>query len=105
MPIDYTKARRTIARRDPVLGNLMKRHGPCGLVDSQHTDPFRALVHAIVSQQLSTKAAATIASRVDGLLGGLPTPARLAAVTDTQLRAVGLSGQKVAVDAYAVTRP
>jgi DNA-3-methyladenine glycosylase II len=95
MPIDYTKARRTIARRDPVLGDLMRRHGACGLVDSQHTDPFQALVHAIVSQQLSTKAAATIASRVDGLLGGLPTPARVAAVSDVQLRAVGLSGQKV----------
>ena len=95
MPIDYIKARRTIARRDPVLGNLMRRHGPCGLVDSQHTDPFQALVHAIVSQQLSSKAAATIASRVDGLLGGLPTPARIAVVTDAQLRAAGLSGQKV----------
>lgn len=95
MSIDYTKARRAIARRDPVLGNLMRRHGPCGLVDSQHTDPFQALVHAIVSQQLSTKAAATIASRVDGLLGGLPTPERMSAVTDAQLRAAGLSGQKV----------
>jgi len=95
MHIDYTKARRTISRRDPVLGNLMRRHGRCGLIDSQHTDPFQALVHAIVSQQLSTKAAATIAARVDGLLDGLPTPARVGAVSDVQLRAAGLSGQKV----------
>jgi len=95
MHIDYTKARRTIARRDPVLGNLMRRHGRCGLIDSQHTDPFQALVHAIVSQQLSTKAAATIAARVDRLLDGLPTPARVGAVSDVQLRAAGLSGQKV----------
>jgi DNA-3-methyladenine glycosylase II len=94
MPIDYTRARRTIARRDPVLGDLMRRHGRCGLDDSQHTDPFQALVHAIVSQQLSTKAAATIASRLDELLGS-PAPARVAAVSDVQLRAVGLSGQKV----------
>ena len=95
MSIDYAVARRTIARRDPVLGDLMRRHGRCGLMDSQHTDPFQALVHAIVSQQLSTKAAATIAARVDGLLGGLPTPARVGAVSDVQLRAAGLSGQKV----------
>jgi DNA-3-methyladenine glycosylase II len=95
MSIDYTRARRTIARRDPVLGDLMRRHGRCGLIDSQHTDPFQALVHAIVSQQLSTKAAATIAARVDALLGGLPTPAGAAAVSDLQLRAAGLSGQKV----------
>jgi len=95
MSIDYAKARRTIARRDPVLGDLMRRHGRCGLMDSQHADPFQALVHAIVSQQLSTKAAATIAARVDGLLGGFPTPARVGAVSDVQLRAAGLSGQKV----------
>jgi len=95
MSIDYTKARRTIARRDPVLRDLMRRHGPCGLADSQHTDPFQALVHAIISQQLSTKAAATIAARVDGLLDGLPTPARVSVVADVQLRGAGLSGQKV----------
>src|SRR5687767_5127096 len=73
----------------------MRRHGPCGLADSQHTDPFVALVHAFISQQLSTKAAATIASRVETLLGGAPAPARVAKVTDLQLRSAGLSGQKV----------
>jgi DNA-3-methyladenine glycosylase II len=95
MPIDYAKARRTIARRDPVLRRLMQRQGRCGLGDSQHTDPFQALVHAIVSQQLSTKAAATIAARVDRLLDGLPTPVRVESASDQQLRAAGLSGQKV----------
>ena len=95
MAIDYSRARRVLARRDPILRDLMRRHGPCGLADSQHTDPFVALVHAIISQQLSTKAAATIASRVEALLGGTPAPARVAEVTDPQLRAAGLSGQKV----------
>ena len=95
MSTDYTKARRLLARRDPILRDLMRRHGPCGLADSQHTDPFQALVHAIISQQLATKAAATIAGRVDALLDGLPTPVRVAAVSDVQLRSAGLSGQKV----------
>ena len=93
---DYTRARRLLARRDPVIRDLIRKHGRCGLADAQHTDPFTALVHAIVSQQLSTRAAATIAARVDALLGGTPTPERLAAVTDLQLRAAGLSGQKIA---------
>jgi DNA-3-methyladenine glycosylase II len=93
--IDYSRARRVLARRDPILRDLMRRHGPCGLADSQHTDPFVALVHAIISQQLSTKAAATIAARVEALLGGTPAPARVATVTDLQLRGAGLSGQKV----------
>ena len=95
MSIDYAKARRILARRDPILRDLMRRHGPCGLAGSQHTDPFRALVRAIISQQLSTRAAATIAARVDAVLGGLPTPAGVAAVSDTKLRTAGLSGQKV----------
>ena len=92
---DYSKARRLLARRDPVLRDLMRQHGACGLADSQHTDPFQALVHAIVSQQLSTKAAATIAGRFDALYAGVPTPALVAATSDTTLRGVGLSGQKV----------
>ena len=95
LTVDYSRARRVLARRDPILRDLMRRHGPCGLADSQHTDPFVALLRAIISQQLSTKAAATIAGRVDALLDGTPSPAAVAAVTDLQLRRAGLSGQKV----------
>ena len=92
---DYVKARRLLARRDPVIRDLMKRHGPCGLADAQHEDAFTALTHAIISQQLSTKAAATIARRFDALFDGPPTPAAVARLTDEQLRAVGFSSQKV----------
>jgi DNA-3-methyladenine glycosylase II len=92
---DYTKARRHLARRDPVLRDLMRVHGPCGLADAQHTDPFRALVSAIISQQLSTKAAATIKARLDALAGAPLTPQRLAAAGDDALRGVGLSRQKI----------
>ena len=95
MSIDYSRARRLLARRDPVLRDLMRRHGPCGLADRQHADPFLALTHAIISQQLSTKAAATIAGRFDALFGGRPTPPQVAATSDSALRAVGLSGQKI----------
>jgi DNA-3-methyladenine glycosylase II len=93
---DYAKARRLLMRRDPVLRDLIRRHGPCGLADSQHTDPYKALVHSIMSQQLSAKAAATIAKRFDALFGGtFPTPAQVVATPDEQLRSVGLSGAKV----------
>jgi DNA-3-methyladenine glycosylase II len=94
MPVNYTKARRVLARRDPILRGLMRRHGACGLADSPHTDPFQALVRAIIGQQLSTRAAATIGARVNALLDGVPTPASVAAVSDAQLRRAGLSGQK-----------
>jgi DNA-3-methyladenine glycosylase II len=95
MSIDYVRARRLLARRDPVLRDLMRRHGPCGLANAQHTDPFRALVHAIIAQQLSTKASATIEGRFAALFDGAPTPAAVAATPDGQLRAIGLSTQKL----------
>jgi DNA-3-methyladenine glycosylase II len=94
--IDYAKARRLLARRDPVLRDLMRRHGACGLANAQHTDPFKALVRAIISQQLSTRAAATIAARVEALFPESdPTPSRMAAIPDQRLRACGLSTQKL----------
>ena len=95
MTTDYARARRHLSRRDPVIRDLMRAHGKCGLADAQHGDPFGALMKAIVSQQLSTKAADTIFKRLIALFEGAPTPAALAALTDTQLRGVGLSGQKL----------
>jgi DNA-3-methyladenine glycosylase II len=93
---DYARARRALMRRDPVMRELMKRHGACGLAESQHTDPYKALVHAIMSQQLSTKASATIARRFNDLFGGtFPAPAQVLAMSDARLRSVGLSGMKV----------
>ena len=92
---DYTKARRLLSKRDPVIGGLIRRHGACGLADAQHEDAFTALTHSIISQQLSTKAADTIARRFNALFQGPPTPAAVALVDDGQLRAVGLSSQKI----------
>ena len=94
-PEDYARARRLLLRRDPVLAALIRKHGPCGLAAAQRTDPFSALVRAITGQQLSTKAAATIYARLVALMpGGVPTPKALSALTDEQLRAVGMSRQK-----------
>ena len=95
MPLDYSKARRLLARRDPVLRDLMRVHGPCGLAARQHTNPFKALARAIVGQQLSAKAAATIFSRFEALYEAFPTPAQVLATPDDRLRAVGLSSQKL----------
>jgi DNA-3-methyladenine glycosylase II len=92
---DYAKARRILARRDPVIRDLMRRHGECGLAKAQRSDPFRALLHAIIAQQLSTKAAATIEGRFAALFDGRPTPVAIAAMPDDRLRAVGISPQKL----------
>src|SRR5262245_3570717 len=93
--IDYIRARRLLARRDPILRELMRAHGPCGLSARPHADPFKALTRAIVGQQLSAKAAATIFSRFEALFDTFPTPAQVLAVSDDRLRGVGLSTQKL----------
>jgi len=95
LPTDYARARRVLARRDPVIRALMQRHGDCGLASAQRTDPFHALIHAIIAQQLSTKAAATIESRFSALFAGRPTPAAVAGAPDDRLRSVGISPQKL----------
>lgn len=80
---------------DPVMAALIRRAGPCRLGSSRAADPFFLLLRAIVSQQLSTKAAATIFGRLCALFpAGRPTPARLLALDDATLRGVGLSAQK-----------
>jgi DNA-3-methyladenine glycosylase II len=96
-PEGYARARRLLMRRDPVLGALIKRIGPCGMAERQRNDHLAALVGAIVSQQLSTKAAATIFGRFVALFpeGSIPGAAAIAAIDDKALRGVGLSGQKV----------
>ncbi len=97
MAIDYARAERLLARRDPVLGGIIERHGPCGLADAQREDPFRAIVEAIVWQQLSGKAAATIFDRFLALFPDhrFPTPQQVATMPDERLRGVGLSRQKI----------
>jgi DNA-3-methyladenine glycosylase II len=84
-------------RRDPVLGAAIKRIGACGMAGRQRTDHLSALAGAIVSQQLSTKAAATIFGRFLALFpeGRIPGAAAVDALDDAALRGVGLSGQKV----------
>ena len=96
-PPEYARARRLLMRRDPILGAVIKRIGPCGLAARQRNDHLTALVGAIVSQQLSTRAAATIFGRFTALFPGneIPGAAAIAALADEQLRGVGLSRQKV----------
>ncbi len=83
-------------RRDPILAGIIKRHGACELGAARDRfDHFAMLVRAIVFQQLSTKAATTIHTRLMTLMpSGLPAPAALMALTDAQFRAVGISRQK-----------
>jgi 3-methyladenine DNA glycosylase/8-oxoguanine DNA glycosylase len=80
---------------DPVLAALIDRVGP--FQPPVEHDLWWSLVDAIISQQLSVKAAATISGRVAALGpdGERPTPAGMLALADDTLRAAGLSRAKV----------
>ena len=95
--VDYARAQRVLARRDPVMASIIEQCGPCGLARAQREDPFRAIVEAIVWQQLSGKAAATIFARFLGLFPdhAFPTPEQVTAASDGQLRGIGFSRQKI----------
>ena len=55
---------------------------------------YEVLVSSILSQQLATKAADTIRSRVVDLAGGKILPEAIAPLSESQLRSVGVSGAK-----------
>ena len=85
-----------LKRVDPVLREVIVRVGPCRFAPRAEGTHFDALVRAIVYQQLSGKAAATIHGRVRDHFGGRdPLPAELLATPDEPLRAAGLSRQKL----------
>lgn len=56
---------------------------------------FESLARIVMGQQLSTKAAATIAQRVDETVSGELLPHTLLATDPDKLRAAGLSRQKI----------
>ncbi|MGH9329533.1 MAG: DNA-3-methyladenine glycosylase family protein [Vicinamibacterales bacterium] len=96
MTDDQARIRRLLARRDPRLAVVIRRC-KAGPAYPRRIEHFAALVRVITGQQLSTKAAQTIYTRVAAFFPeGVPTPSGFGPVTDEQLRAAGLSRQKIA---------
>ncbi|TGE06539.1 DNA-3-methyladenine glycosylase family protein [Hymenobacter fodinae] len=91
---DSDQALGHLAQADPVLARLIAQGRP--IQPSAHEDLYLALLRAIVSQQISTKAAAAIWRKVQALFppDGYPEPAALLLLTDEDLRAAGISRQK-----------
>lgn len=83
---------------DPALGRLIAAVGEFTLTPPAGQTPYEALVRSIVYQQLTGKAAGTILGRVLALMpneGGSTRPEDLDLVEDEQLRAAGLSRNKL----------
>jgi DNA-3-methyladenine glycosylase II len=85
--IDY------LSNTDPIMADAIKRVGPCTLAPNPNT--FETLVDAIISQQISVKAADAIVARLRATTPkGSITPEALLPLEHDALRAVGLSTSK-----------
>jgi len=91
--IDMDAARAHL-RRDPVMAALMNRAPDLTWPPPSRGEPFAALVRAVIGQQVSVKAAASIEARVRTVTPNL-APHELAAIRGDDLRACGLSWAKV----------
>lgn len=79
---------------DPVMAGIIERVGPYNLVPREPT--FETLARSIAFQQLSGKAAGTIFGRLRKAVGRRFTASAFLRLTEEELRACGLSRQKIA---------
>lgn len=94
LPNSYQKAQRHLSKRDPVLKKVIASVGPCTL--QPVPTPFVVLVRSVMSQMISTKAAASIFARLESAAGpGGLSPDSVLAVGEQGLRGAGLSMSKV----------
>ncbi|MCF6231720.1 MAG: DNA-3-methyladenine glycosylase 2 family protein [Rhodobacteraceae bacterium] len=80
-----------LAARDVRMADALELTGPLPL--RRRGDGFSELLSAIVSQQVSVASARAIWGRMKG--AGLTEPALIAGASDDEMRAVGLSRQKI----------
>lgn len=83
---------------DPKLKELIERVGTFRMRLDRATTPFQALSESIIYQQISGRAAETIAGRFRDRVGEgrFPHPEQVLEASDTVLRGAGLSRGKVA---------
>jgi DNA-3-methyladenine glycosylase II len=92
--VSYDEAAQILAARDPVLADLIAETGGIR-ISRPRISPFEALVQAIVYQQLAGAAARAIHGRLIASMPDGVEPEALLALSDGELRTVGLSGAKV----------
>lgn len=93
MPIFYYTDIETthLKKCDKILGAAIDVIGP--IERTTNHDLFSALINAIVGQQISSKARATVWQRMCGLLGEI-TPQAILAYAETELQSCGITFKK-----------
>ena len=92
VPTFWAEAKKHLRSVDPVMARVIDAHEEPPLRSKQCV--FETLVHAIVGQQISAKAADAVWRRLVDLLGEV-SPECIQKHSTEALRAVGLSGRKV----------
>ena len=84
-----------IASRDKRFAKVIDAHPLCTIGrNPKPVSHFESLVESVISQQLAVKAADTIFLRVKKAAGGRIIPTRIAAISESEMRAAGVSGAK-----------
>ena len=84
----------TLGEIEPAFATALAR---IGYPEPRIREPgYETLLRAIVGQQVSIKAAAAILAKVEAATGGAGDPANIVRTSDEDLRAAGLSRQKIA---------
>src|SRR6202521_4188839 len=90
-PDYWNRAKRALARKDPVLAGIMRSRPKLSL--RRRGEPFLTLARAIVGQQISVKAAQSVWDRLVACVGDV-APHTVLAKDRKLLRACGLSDRK-----------
>ena len=86
-----------LSKADPVMRRLIRRIGPCTLIQEQRWSLYETLVRAIAHQQLNGRAAQTILARFIALFPGkrFPEPDDILRASAGTLRRAGFSRAKI----------
>ena len=90
----FPKAVKHLKKNDPILAKIIEGVGPCTLKKRQGY--YRALVRAIIAQQISTSAARAIQKRLLIALNKRVMPSDFLKLNEADVRKIGLSPQKYA---------
>jgi DNA-3-methyladenine glycosylase II len=86
---------RDIAARDKKFAKVIDAHPLCTIGrNPKPVTHFESLVESVISQQLAVKAADTIFLRVKKAAGGRILPARIAKISESEMREAGVSAAK-----------
>ena len=84
-----------VASRDKKIAKVIDAHPLCTIGrNPKPVTHFESLVESVISQQLAVKAADTIFLRVKKAAGGRIVPARIAKLSEAEMREAGVSAAK-----------